>query len=202
MNPEGHGRPPPPPASCSSTPSTSAHRSIPLSIDRTLRREEWVFIALNTCCYESKLSNQLSVIVWPVLTESLAFLAAAERRGSQQLSYLTIRTQAKRIGGYGARSHECSKETGFDMIILQLGSPLCHMPDLSVGRGMQLDLLTINQPDGGDGVSSFSLLAHLSSSPFSFHLKAANIHHPGPNTLSTERSGKGPAGQIYGVDKI
>lgn len=35
------------------------------------------------------------------------------------------------------------------MIILQLGSPLHHMPDLSVGRGMQLALLTINQPDGG-----------------------------------------------------
>lgn len=39
----------------------------------------------------------------------------------------------------------------FDMIILLLGSPLCHMPDLSVGRGMQLALLTINQPDGGGG---------------------------------------------------
>lgn len=35
------------------------------------------------------------------------------------------------------------------MIILQLGSPLCHMPDLSVGKEMQLALLTINQPDGG-----------------------------------------------------
>lgn len=39
----------------------------------------------------------------------------------------------------------------FDMIILLLSSPLCHMPDLSVGRGMQLALLTINQPDGGGG---------------------------------------------------
>lgn len=54
-----------------------------------------------------------------------------------------------RISGYDARSPECSRETRFDMIILQLGSPLCHMPDLSVGRGMQLALLTINQPDGG-----------------------------------------------------
>lgn len=54
-----------------------------------------------------------------------------------------------RISGYDAGSPECSKETRFDMIILQLGSPLCHMPDLSVGRGMQLALLTINQPDGG-----------------------------------------------------
>lgn len=33
------------------------------------------------------------------------------------------------------------------MIILLLGSLLCHMPDLSVGRGMHLALLTINQPD-------------------------------------------------------
>lgn len=56
-----------------------------------------------------------------------------------------------RISGYDAGSPECSKETRFDMIILQLGSPLCHMPDLSVGRGMQLALLTINQPDGGGG---------------------------------------------------
>lgn len=56
-----------------------------------------------------------------------------------------------RIGGYNARSPECSRETRFDMIILQPGSPLCHMPDLSVGRGMQLALLTINQPDGGGG---------------------------------------------------
>lgn len=44
MNPEGRGHPPTPPASRSSIPSTSAHRSIPLSIDRTLRRKEWVFI--------------------------------------------------------------------------------------------------------------------------------------------------------------
>lgn len=42
-------------------------------------------------------------------------------------------------------------ETGFDMIILLLGSSFCHMPDLSVGRGMQLALLTINQPDVGGG---------------------------------------------------
>lgn len=54
-----------------------------------------------------------------------------------------------RISGYNALSPECSRETRFDMIILQLGSPLYHMPDLSVGRGMQLALLTINQPDGG-----------------------------------------------------
>lgn len=56
-----------------------------------------------------------------------------------------------RISDYDARSPECSRETRFDMIILQLSSPLCHMPDLSVGRGVQLALLTINQPDGGGG---------------------------------------------------
>lgn len=56
-----------------------------------------------------------------------------------------------RITGHDAHSPECSRETRFDMIILQLGSPLCHMPDLSVGRGMQLALLTVNQPDGGSG---------------------------------------------------
>lgn len=35
----------------------------------------------------------------------------------------------------------------FDMIILLLGSLLCHMPDHSVGKGMHLALLTINQSD-------------------------------------------------------
>lgn len=55
------------------------------------------------------------------------------------------------IRGCDVRSPECSRETRFDMIILQLSSPLCHMPDLSVGRGMQLALLTINQLDGGGG---------------------------------------------------
>lgn len=38
------------------------------------------------------------------------------------------------------------------MIIPQLGSPLCHMPDLSAGRRMQLPLLSANQSDGGVGV--------------------------------------------------
>lgn len=38
------------------------------------------------------------------------------------------------------------------MIIPLLGSPMCHMPDLSVGRETHLALFTINQPDGeGDG---------------------------------------------------
>lgn len=40
------------------------------------------------------------------------------------------------------------------MIILWLSSPLCHMPDLSVGRAMQLALLTINQPEGWGGVAA------------------------------------------------
>lgn len=158
-----------------------------------------------------------------------------------------------RISGYDAGSPECSKETRFDMIILQLGSPLCHMPDLSVGRGMQLALLTINQPDGGGGgwwlwrrrrccdgevlaaagcwptfhythththnqllhvckrllqhspvllshllprtsfvpfllVSSHSHLARLYSSPFFFHLKASNIHHPSAQIHSAPRA--------------
>lgn len=158
-----------------------------------------------------------------------------------------------RISGYDAGSPECSKETRFDMIILQLGSPLCHMPDLSVGREMQLALLTINQPDGGGGgwwlwrrrrccdgevlaaagcwptfhythththnqllhvckrllqhspvllshllprtsfvpfllVSSHSHLARLYSSPFFFHLKASNIHHPSAQIHSAPRA--------------
>lgn len=171
-----------------------------------------------------------------------------------------------RISGYDAGSPECSKETRFDMIILQLGSPLCHMPDLSVGRGMQLALLTINQPDGGGGgwwlwrrrrccdgevlaaagcwptfhythtqptstcvqtaASAFSRSPLSPSSPYllcsfppclltfpprsslliSFLFPFKSLQHPSPlspNTLGTESSGEeGPAGRIFGVDKI
>lgn len=42
-------------------------------------------------------------------------------------------------------------ETRFDVIILPLSFLFRHMPDLSAGRGTQLALLTINQPDGGGG---------------------------------------------------
>lgn len=173
-----------------------------------------------------------------------------------------------RISGYDAGSPECSKETRFDMIILQLGSPLCHMPDLSVGREMQLALLTINQPDGGGGgwwlwrrrrccdgevlaaagcwptfhyththtqptstcvqtaASAFSRSPLSPSSPYllcsfppclltfpprsslliSFLFPFKSLQHPSPlspNTLGTESSGEeGPAGRIFGVDKI
>lgn len=51
MNPEVPGHPPTPPASCCSIPSTSAHQSIPLSIDGALGRAELVLITLTTCWY-------------------------------------------------------------------------------------------------------------------------------------------------------
>lgn len=49
----------------------------------------------------------------------------------------------------------------------------------------------------------FSFLAHLSSVFFPpFYLETANIHHPRPNSLSTESSSEVWAGQFYSVDKI
>lgn len=64
MNPESHGHPSTPPASCSSIPSASPHQSILLSIDRTLRRDEWVFISRTPWLYwqlsaSSKIKSKL-----------------------------------------------------------------------------------------------------------------------------------------------
>lgn len=59
-------------------------------------------------------------------------LTVVVRDGLSTLIFIIL-TFFSGISGYDAHSLECSRETRFDMIILQLGSPLCHMPDLSVG---------------------------------------------------------------------
>ena len=93
-----------------------------------------------------QLSHSLAPIKKPIISK----LTVVVRDGLSTLIFIML-AFFSRISGDDACSPECSRETRFDMIILQPGSPLCHMPDLSVGRRMQLALLTINQPDGGGG---------------------------------------------------